>query len=308
MKISFLIAAHNEEKIIRKTLEHLSNFPYKKYEVIIGLDGCTDSTEEIVKEFSDRYSNFKYFKLNLRKGKPAVINAIIKKSVGDIIIINDADWIFSIKDVEKLKKMISFFNDEKIGGVAESFPVEWDKGKISRSNIGFKLAAYSSLFWLHFQRKNLTYKERETRYLKRPTMFLTNIFRKELYRENFSLGDDFERTKYIMDKGYKIVMPDDIEMPRMVVVYDKVNLGDLFRQKIRTSIARRQLKQEKILDDQMRDYYRKAIFFMLKESWSRGPKEGIYVSLWTFITAFASFISIFKSGGTKERWLLRIKR
>ena len=50
-KISFLIPAHNEEKIIATTISHLLKIPYDNYEVIIGLDGCTDKTEEIVKNF-----------------------------------------------------------------------------------------------------------------------------------------------------------------------------------------------------------------------------------------------------------------
>ena len=51
MKLSFLIPAHNEEKIISKTLNNLINLPYENYEVLVGLDGCTDRTEEIVKRF-----------------------------------------------------------------------------------------------------------------------------------------------------------------------------------------------------------------------------------------------------------------
>ena len=53
-KISFLIAAHNEEKMIGSTLKNLLSLPYKNYEIIIGLDGCTDRTLEIVKAFKKR--------------------------------------------------------------------------------------------------------------------------------------------------------------------------------------------------------------------------------------------------------------
>ena len=54
IKISFLIAAHNEEKIIGKTLENLLRLPYSNFEVIIGLDGCTDNTEKIVKNYCEK--------------------------------------------------------------------------------------------------------------------------------------------------------------------------------------------------------------------------------------------------------------
>ncbi len=71
-KISFLIPAHNEEKIIGKTLDNLFNLPYNNYEVIIGLDGCTDNTEQIVRKFRKKSNRFGYYKFDLRKGKPAV--------------------------------------------------------------------------------------------------------------------------------------------------------------------------------------------------------------------------------------------
>ena len=108
-KISFLIPAHNEEKIIAKTLENLINLPWQNYEVIVGLDGCTDNTESIVKKFQEKFKRIKYYKLNLRRGKPAVIDRIIKYAKGEIIIINDADWIFSVKDKESFYDFISAF-------------------------------------------------------------------------------------------------------------------------------------------------------------------------------------------------------
>ena len=78
VRISFLMAAHNEEKIIRGALENLSKLPYDSYEVILGLDGCEDNTLSIVKEYKKKKPRiFKYYELNERKGKPAVINKII---------------------------------------------------------------------------------------------------------------------------------------------------------------------------------------------------------------------------------------
>src|SRR3989344_464119 len=106
IKISFLIAAHNEEKIIAKTLKNLISLPYKNYEVILGLDGCTDKTEEIVKSFEKKSKKIRHYNLNIREGKPAVINKIIKKAKGEIMIINDADWIFRVKDKDSLKQLL----------------------------------------------------------------------------------------------------------------------------------------------------------------------------------------------------------
>lgn len=308
-KVSFLIAAHNEERIIGKTLQNLLNLPYDNYEVVLGLDGCTDRTEDIVREFCNKSKKFRYFKLNLRQGKTAIINKIIKNARGEIIIINDADWIFAARNKESLKKFFSVFDDKRIGSIAESFPVEWQEDKIRKGNLGYKMVAYSSYFWLEFQKKNFTYKKGNNDkllYLKEPTMFLTNIFRRKLYKESFSLGDDFERTKDIMDAGCKIVIFDDMNMPRMKCIYDKISVRDLFRQKKRTATARRQIKGEQKVNTG--NYYLSALQYMIKESWKKGAGIGMIVLLWIFLALAATFFSSFLKLDTRKGWALRARK
>jgi len=308
--ISFLVPVHNEEKIIRKTLNNLVNLNYSKYEVILGLDGCTDKTESIVKEFSEKYSKiFKYFILNERKGKPAVVNKIIKKAKGEIIIINDSDWLISTKYPEGINKIIKIFDKEEIGGIADAYPVEWEKIKIKRGNIGYKMVAYSSYFWINFQKEKLTYTKDKIKYIKEPAMFLTNIFRKKLYKENNTLGDDFERTFDIMKKGYKIVLFEDINLPRMIAVYNSISIKDLFKQKVRTAMARKQVKiSREGTSDIFKEGMSNLIFYMCKESLKKGYKILFLVFFWIVLTFIASFVAQFKKIDTKKGWNLRIKR
>src|SRR5580698_1509778 len=50
---SFVIPAHNEEKYIENTLEHLRrmDYPADKFEVIVVENGSTDRTLELAKRF-----------------------------------------------------------------------------------------------------------------------------------------------------------------------------------------------------------------------------------------------------------------
>ncbi|MEM3112795.1 MAG: glycosyltransferase [Candidatus Pacearchaeota archaeon] len=308
LKISFLVAAHNEERTIGKCLENLLSIPYKNYEIIVGLDGCTDKTEEIVKYYAKKEKRIKYYTLNLRQGKNVVINSIIKKASGDICIINDADWIFVFKDKSKFHKMIKYFDDSNIGGIAESFPAEWHKDLIQNGNIGYKMYAYSSYLWFEFQKKKFCYRKNNFLYLKEPTMFLTNIFRKKLYQDNKSLGDDFERTADIMNRGYSILMLEDIDMPRIKTTYYYVSVKDLFRQKIRTGIARNQLSTSKKMNVSLTNYYLPVTWFIFKNSWKFGIKIGFIITLWIFIMVVTTFISKIKKINTKEGWALRVNR
>jgi len=305
-KLSFLIAAHNEEKIIAKALNNLLSLPYKNYEVILGLDGCTDRTEEIVKSFEKKSDKVRHFNLNIRSGKPAVINSIIKHAKGEIIIINDADWIFNVKDEKSFQSFISIFNNKDIGGIADSFPVEWDKNKINNSNFGYKMVAYSSYFWLDFQKKRFSKKINGINEITNPSLFLTNIFRKKLYKQNTSLGDDFERTHDTMKSNHKIILFNNPSMPRFIAAYNKIPIKDLFRQKIRTALARNQLKSKENLS--LSSYYLSSLPYIFFNSWRFGITSGFAVSFWILLTALATLEAKFQRTSTKEGWKMRIKR
>ena len=281
------MAAHNEEKLIDRALTNLFYLPYKDYEVIIGLDGCTDKTEEIVNSFEERKPVFKHFNFNLRQGKPAVINKLAKKAKGDILIIHDADWIFKVKNKEALEKYLSAFNVPVIGGIAESFPVE----EPNKGNWVYRMVAWSSLFWIQYNKLN-------------DTMLLTNVLRRKLFKENSSLGDDFERTKDITDAGYTVVTIESPEEPRMVASYDKIKFRDFFKQKIRTAVARKQLGDKG--KPVSFSYYLNSCEYILCEGFKHG--KGTMMTIWIALTALATLISKFKKIDTREGWNMRAER
>ena len=152
-KISFIIAAHNEERLIGTALTHLANLPYPNYEVILGLDGCTDRTLEIIKEFQEKKPGiFRYYELNERKGKDRVLNLIIPMATGEFLIIHDADWHFKVNSENDLIEMMKWFDeDPKLGGILESFPIEWEPERVKKNNsIAFLSIAWTSYFWIEY--------------------------------------------------------------------------------------------------------------------------------------------------------------
>ena len=306
-KISFLMAAHNEERIIGRNLENLSNLPYDNYEIIIGLDGCTDKTEEIVKKFERKSGKIRHYNLNIRKGKPFVIDNIIKKSRGEIVIVIDADWIFKVENKRQMNEFVSIFKNEKIGGIAESFPVEWDENKIRGSNFGYKMVAYSSYFWFEYQKKRFAEKKDDLIRLKTNKMFLTNIFRRKLYKKNITLGDDFERTEEIMKRGYDVILFEKMEMPRMVAIYDEIPIRGLFKQKIRTGMAREQMNQLGRKKIGFWNYYLPAVWYLFFNSWKKSIYAGIATTAWIALTIAATFASKLRKKDTRKGWALRFR-
>jgi cellulose synthase/poly-beta-1,6-N-acetylglucosamine synthase-like glycosyltransferase len=87
----------NEEKVIREKISSLllSDYPSDLIEFIIGSDASVDGTDEIIREYAASDSRIKYYRNNVRKGKAAMLNELVKMAGGSILVITDANVIFS---------------------------------------------------------------------------------------------------------------------------------------------------------------------------------------------------------------------
>ncbi|MDK2799533.1 MAG: hypothetical protein PWQ70_1152 [Clostridiales bacterium] len=96
--VSILIPAHNEEKVIDKTVKAMLslNYPEDKLEVIVINDNSSDNTGKILEELKKTYSNknlkiITTDKITGGKGKSNALNIGYKNSKGDYIVVYDAD-------------------------------------------------------------------------------------------------------------------------------------------------------------------------------------------------------------------------
>jgi len=113
-KVSFIIAAYNEEKVIKDKLDNTLalNYPDNDFEIIVVSDGSDDKTVDIVKSFSD--SGVISLHEDARSGKTSALNRAVLNASGDILVFSDANNDFSSNAVVKLVK---HFSDNAIGGV-----------------------------------------------------------------------------------------------------------------------------------------------------------------------------------------------
>ena len=76
-RFSVIIPTHNAEGHIRKTLESIKGQTFQNFELIVICDGCTDSTESIAREYTDKVYNVNYrhtgygreYGMNVAKGE-----------------------------------------------------------------------------------------------------------------------------------------------------------------------------------------------------------------------------------------------
>ena len=83
-----------------------------KLRVLIGLDGSTDRTADIVEKYSDKVI-FHNFLVN--RGKTTVQNELVRHSKGEVLVFTDAA---SFLPKDALKKLVRNFADKRIGCVA----------------------------------------------------------------------------------------------------------------------------------------------------------------------------------------------
>ena len=89
-KISLIIPVYNVEKYIRKTLESVLAQTFTDYEVIMVNDGSTDGSLAVLKEYADKYENFKLINQN-NCGSSKARNVGINEAAGDYLAFLDSD-------------------------------------------------------------------------------------------------------------------------------------------------------------------------------------------------------------------------
>ncbi len=113
--LTVLIAAHNEADIIGARLDNVFDqaYPIDKLQVIVASDWSTDSTDDIVRKYSDQ--EVLLCRATQRGGKIAALRAAEPYICGEVIVFSDADSTFLPGSLQKLAR---HFSDAKLGAVS----------------------------------------------------------------------------------------------------------------------------------------------------------------------------------------------
>jgi len=116
--VSVLIPAHNEERVIGRILQRMTEltYPKEKLQIIAIDDASTDRTGKIADEIAEKHKSIKVVHRchDGGKGKSAALNEGLKHTTGEIIYCFDADY-YPQRDI--LEKLTTYFADHKVGAV-----------------------------------------------------------------------------------------------------------------------------------------------------------------------------------------------
>ena len=111
--VSIIISAYNEEKVIERKLENITESTYPHYEVIVANDASSDRTVEICQNFINNHPAYD-IKVNTVKnhlGKTNAQDEAVDVAKGEIIVFSDANYMFKADAIDEL---VSYFTDDDI--------------------------------------------------------------------------------------------------------------------------------------------------------------------------------------------------
>jgi len=113
--VSVVIAACNEAASIVRKLDNLLSLDHADNirEIFVGSDGSTDGTNALVKFYGDPRVQLVPFAK--RRGKPAVLNDLVPRCTGEIVLFADARQQF---DRRCLVELVANFDDPSVGVVS----------------------------------------------------------------------------------------------------------------------------------------------------------------------------------------------
>lgn len=215
-EIAVLIAAYNEEAIIKEKINNtLSlNYPKEKLKIYVISDGSNDATNEIVKSFADVELLFE----QSRKGKTAAINRAMPYVNEPVTIFTDANVMLN---ADALIEMVKHYADKKIGGVS---------GEKRVAVTGASAAATEGLYW-----KYESFLKNEDAKLNSLVGAAGELFsiRTSLFEAlpEDTLLDDFMISMNIIRKGFKIAY----EPNAYASENPSLNIKEEYKRKVRIS-------------------------------------------------------------------------
>lgn len=118
IRCSLGIMAHNEEANIGRLLARVRDSLFQTVEVgeiIVVTSGCTDRTEDIVREAALGDDRIRLISQPVREGKASAMNLFIRQAGFDVLVLSSADLLPAEDAIERL---VAPFADHEIGMTA----------------------------------------------------------------------------------------------------------------------------------------------------------------------------------------------
>ncbi len=228
-KVSVIIPAHNEQKVVIRCLKSVVDNTYKNLEIIVVDDGSKDKT----------YTKLLYYKSILKRrrfklirqkrgGKATALNRAIKNHVtGELVMCLDAD---SILDRHAIANAVVYFQDKKTKAIAANVKI------IDQPRLMSLIQRYEYLI-SYSMKKSLTAYNLEYIVGGVGSVFRTSILKQVGGYNTKTMTEDINLTLKVVNRGNKA---NRVVYAQDVVAYTEAvqTMADLIKQRFRWKYGR----------------------------------------------------------------------
>jgi cellulose synthase/poly-beta-1,6-N-acetylglucosamine synthase-like glycosyltransferase len=142
-RVSIVFAAHNEEAVIVQKMRNCArlDYPSDALEILVGCDGCTDATVALARAAAP--PNATVFDFSDRAGKPAVLNRLVPRAGGEIVIFCDANTAL---EPDAVRALVRHFARPQIGCVCGQLRLRSSDGRITGEQIYWRYETLIKFF------------------------------------------------------------------------------------------------------------------------------------------------------------------
>lgn len=133
-KVSLIITAYNEERVIARKLQNTLDLVYPgELDVSVVSDGSTDNTNSIVEAFNEH--GIKLLALSSNRGKTVAQNQAVRHVQGEILVFSDANAMYA---PDAITALVRGFVDSSVGCVCGELSYIQDEGQGSQEGVYWK--------------------------------------------------------------------------------------------------------------------------------------------------------------------------
>ena len=156
-RVTMVVSAYNEARYLPAKLENTRclDYPADRFEMVLGSDGSSDET--VAQMLGSDLPGLKPFPFTERRGKVSVLNDLMGRTDAEIVVMSDANTMFS---PDALRKLVRHFEDPRVGCVSGELTLEQDGGvsgeglywryegwiKRSENRLGFLVGCNGGIF------------------------------------------------------------------------------------------------------------------------------------------------------------------
>lgn len=198
-EVSIIIPVYNEKSSLEKLVEKIISIPHPfSYEILLIDSGSNDGSSEVIMQLAKKFS-LRFFRLEKNKGKGFAVRHGLKNSLGEMIIIQDADLEYEPADYSLLIDSIKNKNQHFVLGSRHLYVNDWRIRKSKKFNVSLEIINFGSqvLTWIFCKLYSVKISDSQTMY---------KVFKKEIIKDIHFTCDrfdfDFELLGKLVLKGY----------------------------------------------------------------------------------------------------------